>query len=430
MTWWYRLRRSLGPHMVLILIVLMVLSVNSPSDAWRNDWTGWSSQWGLIAVPIDVVVAITSAWEAGRFTRSGFSRIEPTLPRSSARSLAAVSVIHFALGAVVLVTTGVYMGHYVFGGGSPLYGLALETVLGLWVSSAGGVLVGTVWRSRLAAPLAGVLVYVWMVFGQLYLGNGRPQTLVPVSLQCCDIFHSENGRSLVAAVVWLVALWLAITGSTILVVRRRSRLATSREVHIGGVGVLIVIAVGVSGVIVGGGPQVSPLRSVVPAQLCQRYSAGFTVCDYAPDAYEIPLLARGIALARTRLTGVPLPTRFVPPPYSSTHFVLRPGTGFLILTESAWTQSTSQIAVSAVSSNFYLMEGCLSGLRGSSLLKLQQRTQIVQELISNRLLRVKLGPAPPVATSEETLPWASWNKQVGFIQQTWQQILQCRPFYL
>ncbi len=427
--WLTRVRRSLTLIMAPVLVGLMALSINSPSDTWRGDWGALSNQLANLSVLVDVVVALTAAWESGRISRSGLSRLELSFPRSSARYLLSVIITTSALGLLVLAGTGWYMASYELAQGSFWPGIIAESAAGVFVSAAFGVFVGTVWRSRLAAPAAGVVIYVWTVFGESYWKTGRPQSLVPLSIRCCDIFHSVNGRSLVAALIWLGALGVAFVGGVVMLANSRSRLLSRESTLSGGLALIIVLSGGILVVAKAGGSQVSLLRRTVP-QTCGRSSLGIEVCDYSPYRFVIPIYERGADYALTHLAGVAFPHYFTPVPYYG-NFQLHVDHGYLGGSfGDLWAESTDDVASSLAASNFQLMWACASGLRGTQLNSLQMETQLANQMINNHLLHSSPGPEPLGLTYPEKLAWAPWVTQRTYISSTWTKIRQCRPIFL
>jgi len=432
MIWCTQIRRSLTIVLIPVVAALMAVSINSPSDAWREAWDGASGHISELSVLIDVVVALLAAWEAGRFRRSGLSRLESSVLRSEFPRLVGVIASSALFGVATLTVVALYMSRYVVGGGHPWIEVFAEDVAAIVTFATFGTAIGTWWTSRLAAPVTAVAAFGWLVYGGTALESGRPQSLFPAALtgtNCCAFNYSIVGRSLAATLGWQFGL---AGGLLILILlrtlQRKGTTAWLQQGLIGGVAIALALA-GATLVAVDGGNPTSAIRAPM-AQRCLHLPDGYGVCDYTQMAYMLPLYRNGINAAKSQLPPSWLPHHFVPLPSSRLLTVSR-GTGYIAggAIES-WTQSTTNFAVGIATSYFHLMMACRSGLHGQQLQTLQRDTELAGFLITSRVNGAKPGPKPQGIPYPDSLTWAQWSTQSRFIDATLARIWRCRAEYL
>jgi len=417
--------------MVPLLGALLAVSINSPSDSWRSAWDAASGHLSQLTVLIDVVVALLAAWEAGRFRRSGLARLEASALRTEFWRLLGVMVSSALLGIAALVLIVVYSSFYVVGGGHPWVAVFLEDALAIVTFATWGTALGAWWTSRLAAPLAAVSTYGWLVYGSSVLVVGRPQSLFPAALSgvnCCAFTHSMVGRTEVATAGWQ----LGIIGGLLCSMYMRSGQRTvmfswARQFVLGAVAVLLVVAGGTL-VVVDGGSPTSAIRSPM-AEACLHQPDGFEICDYAQLSYLLSKYQSGIEVAVTQVPESWIPHRLIPLPATSVISVSR-GTGYLAaVSVEPWTLSAEQIAVGVANSYFHLMMSCRSGLHGPALQELQRDTELASVLVANRVSQTAPGSLPFGVPYPASLVWAPWATQRQFISNTLARIWECRADY-
>ncbi len=432
MLWFTQVRRSLVLAVIPLVALLMVVSINSPSDSWRGGWSNGTGHLSQLSVLVDVVVALLAAWEAGRFQRSGISRVDVVAPRSEFARLLVVFVYVWFLGLATLFVTFLYMSQLMVGGGRPWWWILLDVGMSVGSFSALGLVLGTWWRSRLAAPVAAVATYTWVVYGSSVLQTGRPQSLFASGLSgtnCCSFAFSVAGKPLVASLGW--SFGLTVVGLLLVYLRACNRvgLGSPRD-RVLLLSAVVIVGVGATtGVVSDGGSPTSPIRATL-AQRCVKTPGGVSVCDFTQLSYELPILTAGVEYAERKVPVGWIPHRLVPLP-SSREIAFRMGTGFVggLSFQDPWTESAREAATGVALSYFPLMSSCQNKVTARVLLTLQVDTQLSETLINNHVLDVTMGQRPPNVPFPNDLMWASWGQQVRFISSNLAQIVRCQPLY-
>jgi hypothetical protein len=163
-------------------------------------------------------------------------------------------------------------------------------------------------------------------------------------------------------------------------------------------------------------------------------TGGVSVCDYTQLSYELPIVARGVNYARSRVPTAWIPKLFIPAssPYNSRFIHFRYGVGYIggVSFLDPWTVSPEAAAVGVVESYFPLMMSCQNKTSARTLQTLQIDTQLAGTLISNHLTQSNVGSPPANVPYPGSLTWAPWKAQERFISSTLVQIRGCRPVYL
>lgn len=219
--WWTEFRRSVGLPLLIAgtALGIWVLFIH---PEWAAEWMSLATdqRWGIIVTGPLLVTA--AAWYACREHRQGTSELlnSTSLPRWRRHVLmlstlltaaVAAHLLAFAVGGAFVIRQTDYLG-----GG--WWWIVLLSCVGLVTLTGLGWLVGTVFPSRLTAPLAGVATY--LVIGFTTWANQPWHELLPTG---SDPVGAGMSPTAAFVMVTLAVLVLAGAGLLLLVLDEQRR---------------------------------------------------------------------------------------------------------------------------------------------------------------------------------------------------------------
>ena len=199
------LRRSPARLVFPFLVLADLLIVWRDSGFWAGNWQATSLYVQSATILVAPFLAACAAWAAQRNRRSGHDAIAATMPRSPGAPVAAQWAAVAAWGllayAVGLVAAAVKTAP---AAGGPWWSLLLLGAIAVCAYSAVGFAAGALWAWRGVAPLAGVLVYGWIVaLSQTHWGA---RLGLVVGDQLLPPSRELSASALATAAAWGVAL--------------------------------------------------------------------------------------------------------------------------------------------------------------------------------------------------------------------------------
>jgi hypothetical protein len=265
--------------LALPLVCLLAYSMGiSRPDIWGDSLYNASGHIESLVVILGPLAAGVSAWEAGRFRRTGFDSLSSSMPRTTVQvgSLDVVAVatlfsVAYVVGAVAAVSRTV-------GSGPLALGVILLGLVGIIAFSALGYALG-VWGPKLAtAPVVTLGAYVLLVF----VPQWKPDWLARLSIldaTCCSINVRVRPSALAGQFLLLGAMVLVACALT---VARRGRPLTVAV----WAAAAVLVAAASGALLVQGGGALTVARQTPEMPAC-AIGAHATVCLWPEHRYAL-----------------------------------------------------------------------------------------------------------------------------------------------
>jgi hypothetical protein len=164
-----------------------------------------------------------------------------------------------------------------------------------------GATVGQAVRRALTVPVAGMVLFLWLIFGPAATGLGR--YLTPTFLTCCT--YEEQP---VSASIWAMVVLASVCAAGCLLVLRTGLRGVAVAVAL-----VVVVGAGVQGAAATAGPDPKPdaVQARTTRPVCTTQQA-ITVCVWPENADRLPSTASTVVdtVTRLRRVGISLPTTF------------------------------------------------------------------------------------------------------------------------
>lgn len=307
--------------MALLVIGGCWQALYSQDPLWGGrfiDTTLWAHTYALVVV--GPLMATVAAWSTASAPARLLDSVSPRTMSTTSITWA-TTLVWASLAHLIVLLAACWRSASIAGAGLPAWSVVLLTEAVLGIQVAGGMVIGSVVRSRMLAPaLALLIAYGTYVASVLSDADNGVHRFYPLIQEQWDPELLPSVSRLAWTTVWLCAV-TALLLAAVAALQRRGRLAVSGW-WAGRLAAVALTAVVTCGLLTSFAvaPGATLLANVRPASdvVCRAAGPG-DVCVWRPDAYQLPKLQSGLRLAQTAAGSLPpFPQHLAEPLVSST----------------------------------------------------------------------------------------------------------------
>lgn len=290
-----------------VLGVVIVLTASSANSRWLGWWAQTSMQPQLYGVIVyGSVMTAAAVWQAQRAVRRRTTAWEAVTPGGGLPALLVLwlaAAVPAMVGYLLVIIAALIRTATISATFEPVWSLLGLGAAGLLGQTALGTAVGTFFRPRVIAPLAGLGSYVVIVVQTFAGPRSVLVTLVPVVDERWDPEFTAREKPLVTAAAWFV---LAGVLPLVLAARRRGLGAGPHSATVAGVSVATALALAAVVTIPRPADLSSPWARLRPQPASAACTGGTTprVCFWPADAHLVPVAEQAIDRVATALHGL------------------------------------------------------------------------------------------------------------------------------